>query len=237
MYSLCSLPLITNGLASAGYTNVARNTARDKHSFGLSDYFDTIKKNWKQALGAGIINVLVVVVLIFDFLTFWPMEGWFGLIGRGISMCIAFIFLIMNFYIWTLMITFNFSVKNLFKNSFKFAFINLKKNFLCLISLALVYGIFIGIAVLLSKYLIMVLVIELMIYFIFFPSFKYLLIQFCVFDSVKKYIIDPYYKEHPGEDIEKRRNLGLEIEEEQTPEITEGEDASEQEDGENIFTD
>ncbi len=237
VYNIISLPLITSGLAAAGITNVTRNIARDKHSFGLSDFFETIKKNWKQAIIFGIINTLVYITLLFDLYFFNSLSGNKAIIFLGIVFFLLLIYSFMNFFIWTLMITFNFSVKNLFKNSFKFAFINLKKNFLCLISLALVYGIFIGIAVLLSKYLIMVLVIELMIYFIFFPSFKYLLIQFCVFDSVKKYIIDPYYKEHPGEDIEKRRNLGLEIEEEQTPEITEGEDASEQEDGENIFTD
>ena len=49
VYSLISVPVITGGFASVGITHVARNTARDKHSFGLSDFFDTIKKNWKQA--------------------------------------------------------------------------------------------------------------------------------------------------------------------------------------------
>ena len=46
------------------------------------------------------------------------------------------------------------------------------------------------------------------------PAFRFLLIQFCTFPAVKKYIIDPYYKEHPGEDIQKRRDLGLDIPEE-----------------------
>ena len=35
------------------------------------------------------------------------------------------------------------------------------------------------------------------------------LIQFNVFPEVKKYIIDPYYEQHPDEDVEKRRELGL----------------------------
>ena len=42
-----------------------------------------------------------------------------------------------------------------------------------------------------------------------FPSFRSFLIQYNVFPEVKKYIIDPYYEEHPDEDIEKRRELGL----------------------------
>ena len=32
-------------------------------------------------------------------------------------------------------------------------------------------------------------------------------------EKIKKYIIDPYYAEHPGEDIEKRQALGIEVEE------------------------
>ena len=43
VYCFVSLPIITNGFAKVGITHVARNTARDKHSFGLSDFFDTIK--------------------------------------------------------------------------------------------------------------------------------------------------------------------------------------------------
>ena len=59
VYDLISVPVLTNGLASAGLTNVTRNIARDKHSFGLRDFFDTLKKKWKQALPAAIINTLV----------------------------------------------------------------------------------------------------------------------------------------------------------------------------------
>ena len=47
------------------------------------------------------------------------------------------------------------------------------------------------------------------------PCFVYLLTQFCVFPAIKQYIIDPYYRDHPDEDIEKRKSLGLEVDEEQ----------------------
>ena len=53
------------------------------------------------------------------------------------------------------------------------------------------------------------------------------LIHANVFPSIKKYIIDPYYAEHKGEDIEKRRALGLEI----------GEDEVFEEQEESLFTD
>ena len=44
------------------------------------------------------------------------------------------------------------------------------------------------------------------------PGFTFLMIQYFTFPAIKKFIIDPYYAEHPDEDLEKRRSLGIEIE-------------------------
>ena len=234
VYSLISVPVITGGFASVGITHVARNTARDKHSFGLSDFFDTIKKNWKQALAAGIINTIVYILLIFDIFFFYNNQenGMIYTIGLGIMMSITIIFLMMNFYLWTMMITFKFNLKQLYKNSFKFVIINIKKNLLCGFCLLLAYGLYIAIAVLFFKYIIFVLSIEILVYILTFPAFRFLLIQYFTFPCIKKVIIDPYYAEHPDEDIEKRRDLGIEVEEEK-PEVPEGEE----EEPENVFDD
>lgn len=234
VYSLISVPVITGGFASVGITHVARNTARDKHSFGLSDFIDTIKKNWKQALAAGIINTIVYILLIIDIFFFYNNQenGMIYTIGLGIMMSITIIFLMMNFYLWTMMITFKFNLKQLYKNSFKFVIINIKKNLLCGFCLLLAYGLYIAIAVLFFKYIIFVLSIEILVYILTFPAFRFLLIQYFTFPCIKKVIIDPYYAEHPDEDIEKRRDLGIEVEEEK-PEVPEGEE----EEPENVFDD
>ena len=50
VYSLLSLPAITGGMASAGLTNVTRNIARDKHSFGLSDFFEQKKSKYSKGV-------------------------------------------------------------------------------------------------------------------------------------------------------------------------------------------
>ena len=214
VYGLISLPIFTNGLAAVGITNVTRNIARDKHSFGTSDFLDTVKKNWKQALPAGIINTVIYIVLIFDIYFFYSgSEGILATIGLGISLCLTFIFTVMQYYIWTLIITFNFKLKQVYKNSFKFVFINMKMNLLCFFSIILVYAVNVALLFLLQSHYIAVITIELFLYVLLFPSFRYLLVQYCVFPSIKKYIIDPYYAEHPGEDIEKRQALGIEVEE------------------------
>ena len=219
VFGIMCIPGITSGLAAAGITNVTRNIARDKHSFGLSDYFETIKKNWKQALLAGIFNTFITIVLAVDVYTFSNTKGWFGIIGQGVSLCVTFIFLIMNFYIWTLMITFKFNLKQIYLNSFRFVFINMKMNLLCGGILLLVN---IGLAALVffSLRIPAVFILLLVLIFCSYPAFRFLLIQFCVFPAIKKYIIDPYYEEHPDEDIEQRKNLGIEIPEDETEEET-----------------
>ena len=234
VYNIIALPQVTSGLANVGITHVARNTARDKHSFGLSDFFDTIKKNWKQALIAGIINTLINIIILFDLYFFYTgTKGIMNILGLGISLSILVIFNMMNYFIWTLMITFKFNLKQIYKNSFNFAVINLKMNFLCFLALLLVYALFVGLIFLFQKHWIFVLTIELFVYLLTFPAFKFLLIQYCCFPAIKKYIIDPYYQEHPDEDIEKRRDLGIEVDEPKPTVINEdGEEESE-----NVFED
>lgn len=218
IYTLISLPVLTGGIAAVGITNVARNTARDKHSFGLSDFFDTIKKNWKQALPAGIINTVIYIVLIFDSYFFYNSEGFMSTLGLGISLSALMIFTMMNFYMWTLMITFKFSLKQIYINSLRFSIISLFKNFGCFFSIVAVYAVLLGITVVAFKCFsikgfLFTLTIVILIYLLFYPSFKFLLIQYFTFPAIKKHIIDPYYAEHPNEDIERRKSLGLDIDE------------------------
>ena len=221
VYCCLSLPLVTSGMAAAGLTNVTRNIARDKHSFGLSDFFDTIRKNWKQSLLVGIINTIITVFIGFAIYSYissyihFETQRMFYLAGFAVSAVVAAIFLMMQFYMYTLMITFSFSTKTLYINSFKFVFITLWKNVLCGILLLATYGVYAGIFVIsvytVPNHCLAVLFIEIIVAVLTLPAFQYLLIQFFTFGNIKKHIIDPYYAEHPDADIEKRRDLGLEI--------------------------
>ena len=238
MYFAVSIPVITNGLATVGITHVTRNTALDKHSFGLSDFFETIKKNWKQALIVGIINNFVTFLLVFDVYFFYTFvkEGLAQTVGLGMVFAIILIFSIMKYYIWTLLITFKFSIKQIYMNSFRFVFINFLKNLGVFLLITLIYAGLIALPFLLAsmgvnQIIFICLFLEFALLTMVLPGFKYLLIQYIVFPPIKKYIIEPYYLEHPEEDIEKRRDLGLEIPED------EDENSDEDGDEELVFND
>ena len=209
---LLSLPVLTTGLGQVGLAYVCRMAARDKHTFVTSDFFDAIKKNWKRALPLGIINCIILAVfavdmwLLYIFSTHGNMSPVMCSIVFVASMFFFTAFSFAKFYQYTLMITFDFKLKTIIKNSWLFATLGVKHNIIIGLALSAVYNAMFW--ALYINYRIALPIIILLLLFIF-PSFRMFLIQFNVFPEVKKYIIDPYYQDHPDEDIEKRRELGL----------------------------
>lgn len=220
-YSLISVFTlgIGNGLAKAGMTHVARSLSREKHSFLLEDFFETIKKNWKQSLALGVINILLTAVLALDVWYFWGYItrpdlkelALLEIIGLGLALALAIVATYIKYYVWTMTITFSLTIKQMIKNSFQFVFLNFFKNVLVSVLFGAIYfGLY---CLALMGPGLMVVAIILLIFVV--PGFKGLLVQSLAFPSIKKYMIDPYYAEHKGEDIEKRRALGLDIPEDE----------------------
>lgn len=215
IYWLTSVLVVTNGLAKAGLTHVSRSVVRQKHAFVFGDFKDAVKENFKQCLGLGILNVLITALLFFDLWFFWmnlSVEfSAFAVIGLGVALFLAVCVTFMKYYIWTMAITFKLTVKQLIKNSFHFVFINLGKNIIISVSLGIFY---LALFLLQSVNGLCWVLAALLLIFVL-PGFKASLIQANTFPAIKKYIIDPYYAEHKGEDIEKRRSLGLDISEDE----------------------
>ncbi len=234
VYCIISLPLITSGIANVGLTNIVRSIARDKHSFGLSDFFDSVKKNWKQGLICGIINTVVYSFLIFNLVYFFSIENQtVKSIGIGAMILIYIFFTIINFYIWTMMITFNYKLKDLYKNAFRFTFIALWRNLLCFILVNLTI---IAVFSILLVNMNWALTVVFFLIVCLLPTFLSLMVQFFVFPVLEKYIIIPYYKQNPDADIFLRESLGIVI----PPDEDEDENYSQeesQEDDDSIFTD
>lgn len=215
LYLLVSLPVVTIGLAQAGLTFVTRNYVREKHVFLPSDFFDTIKKNWKQALVVGLVDVFGGALILFDIYFLWSNvmaenSTFMHLLMFAGIMLIAILFCFMRYYIYLQLITFRMTLQQLFKNSFLLALVGLKRNLLISFVLALVYAI--PVLVLLAD-IYVALVVAFVGYVFLFPAFRSFLIQYITFPLVKKTIIDPYYEAHPDEDIDKRRDLNIEVKE------------------------
>ncbi len=216
LYALVSLPLVTQGLAQAGLTFVTRNYAREKHVFLPSDFFDTIKKNWKQALATGILELIIGACLIFDILYAWD---WLSageelqilpLLFFAVAFFLAVIFCYARYYLYMQIITFKLSFKQVWKNSLLLAIAGFKENLIISLALLAVYALVFVLLYNLFWYVLGPLVV---LYVLLFPAFRSFLIQFTIFPLIKRTIIDPYYKEHPEEDLDKRHDLNLDVEE------------------------
>jgi uncharacterized membrane protein YesL len=207
IYFVISALLLPVGLAQAGITNVTRNIARQRHSFGVSDFFDTIKANWKQALIAGIINMLVSLALCFGILFYYNSVGIVADIGLGfLLMCFA-VFAFMGYYIWFMIITFDLPLSKIYKNSFLLAFVNLKNNLLLGVAQLALYAPLILVAILIPHFVVLFLCMIVAVFIL--PGFINLLIQFTIFPAIQTHMLDPYYEAHPEEDISLRQSLSL----------------------------
>lgn len=193
LYFICCLPIITIGPATAGFTYVLRNYARDSHSFLWSDFFDAVRKNWKQSFIVSLIQFFMLICLIFGISQFDPSNTFF-MIYFVVAVFVNVFFTMMMFYVYPMLVTFKFNLKQLFKNAFIFANIGLKTNIITLFLSALLIVSYIILIGLFSPLIILLPLILL--------STIGLIINFNVYPYLEKYIIKPYYEEHP-EELEK----------------------------------
>jgi uncharacterized membrane protein YesL len=210
LYVLVSLPVLTVGLAEAGLTYICRAAARNQHTFAVSDFFETIKKNWKQALISGIFDTVIYAILAYDIFyaynAMMELGGFFNQCYFGLTILMMIIYRFSSYYRSTIIITFKMKITQIYKDSFIFALSALGPNMIIIVSLF---------ACLLIGFLLVWFLgylggaIALIAYILIYPAFSCYLKQYCIFPSVKKFMIDPYYEKHPDEDIVLRRRLGL----------------------------
>lgn len=231
LFLFVNIPVLTRGIADVGLCKITRNFAREKHAFVGHDFFKTIKKNWRQALGIGVINTLVTALLIFNatyyFLGLFPWV--YAAFGADVSearpMQLTFmdygviaatvlgyvIFTWMKYYIPFMVVTFKLTTKEIYKNAFSFAIVGLKQNLLISLVLIVLYAF--ATFVMFSVPTWPVILFVLLLWALLLPSFRSLLIQFVIFPLIKKLMIDPYYEKNPDADKQQRYDLNLEVEE------------------------
>ncbi|MBR7117253.1 MAG: hypothetical protein IKC87_06060 [Clostridia bacterium] len=196
-YGIGALTLVTFGLVNVGTAYILRNIAMGEPVFTWYDFWYAIKRNWKQALPFGIIDVLINAVLIFNIYNMMMTEqNFFESTMMWMNVVILILYFFMRPYIYVQMVTFNLSVFKMIKNSMIFALLGIKRNLLALL------GILVGV------------VVEVILVFgvggillplgvaaplaILFSSFAYMKV-FAAYYKIKEVMVDPYKAEHPEE--------------------------------------
>ncbi|MGI6265383.1 MAG: DUF624 domain-containing protein, partial [Acutalibacteraceae bacterium] len=187
LFVLTAVPVVTIGLADVGLTRITRSFSREKFAFIQEDFVESIRKNWKQGLIVGIINLLISVLLAWDIYYFYTGgDGIGNVLMLALTMLITLLFVFMRYYIPLLIITFKLSVRQIYKDAFLLALAGMKRNLLISLVLVILYAL----AGFLCWLNLMVgLTVMLLAYMTVFPAFRSFLIQFTIFPVVKKHII------------------------------------------------
>ena len=129
-YIISLLTLLTFGLSMVGSTYIVRNMVKGDPVFFMHDYKHAIKRNWKQGLIFGIIDLVVIFLIYYDIIFFAANAvSYVTYLMFYFMVAVAIIYFTMRYYIYVLMVTFKLSLYKLLKNSFIFSLIGFKRNF------------------------------------------------------------------------------------------------------------
>ena len=70
IFGLAALVLLTFGPVNVGTTYILRNIVRGEPVFVWSDFWYAIKRNWKQALIFGVIDLAMIAIFVYDVMVY-----------------------------------------------------------------------------------------------------------------------------------------------------------------------
>lgn len=196
-YAIAALTVFTFGIVNVGTAYIIRNLVKGEPVFVWSDFWYAVKKNWKQALPFGIIDVLISGLLIFNIYTTLFSGPKFVLNFMFWSnVVIAILYFFLRYYVYVQMVTFKLSIFKIFKNSMIFALLGIKRNVLALLGIVLL--VFLEILFLLGSGGVLVPFAVAAPLVILFSTFSFMKV-YAAYYKIKEVMIDPYVEAHPEE--------------------------------------
>ncbi len=193
VYSMLLL-FFTFGVSTIGLVYNMRNVCTGEHIDTWHDYFHAIKRNFKQGIVIGIMDAIIIVLLAYDLLVYNAIAGqqFTYLVFYYASIVFAGIYYIMRFYIYLQLVTCEMKIGKILKNAFLLTALGFKRNLLGLFAAIVFAFIYVYIFVLLPQFAVIM-------FFVFAIAFLTYIGVYCAYPVLKKYVIDPYYDEHPDE--------------------------------------
>ena len=186
-FALTLLAVFTFGIVNACIAYVMRNIVKGDSTTLISDIKYCIKRNWKQALLLGIIDIVMIAVIAYDVMFFFLSGS--GIVASflfGMMLIVAMLYVMMRNYMYILLVTFDLPIRKILKNSFIFALLGFKRNIVAFLGGALVWVL---------DYLIMTVMfpIGLVLPVIFLVSLTTFMGIYAAYPKIKEVMIDPYY--------------------------------------------
>lgn len=192
MYSGLLL-IFTLGISSIGMSYVMRNIVRSEYVSVWHDFFGAIKKNFKQGIVLSILDGVVILLLAYDIVAYSANSGDFVMnIFYFSIILISIIYFIMRYYMYIMVVTFDLKLKKIIKNSFLLSILGFRRNLSAVLGSVFLIVLSLYIYVLLPTT-------GILLPFIFTISLINFIGIYCVYPIIVKYMVEPYYDEHPDE--------------------------------------
>ena len=199
------LPISFLGPLTATITKLMRDFVRQEPGFFFEDFKKAFKENFKQSIIISVLQYIAMWIVIVAIRFYYSLQGQgiFYTIGLGVAIFVLFAIIFASYYVYMMIVTLDLKIYEIIKNSFIFTMLCFLKNVLLTIILGiwLVFNAFlVYLAVISGKSLVYGLVISVFIVLTF--GIVFYTVAFFTFPSIKKYILDPYYKDHPEKSSE-----------------------------------
>ena len=180
----------------SGVVLVCRNMARgDKSVSVFKSFVKAVRDNYSRFLLFGALATLITVFTYYSVSIYSKLlsTSWMFYVALIVCILIALELLFIFFYLPIMTVTFDLSLKNIFKNSFLMSFGEIKNNFFALISLAVVIAIGFTLTALSTIEIILIIVTILLVALII-PASCQFVVSFFVYDDMYGSIADPTSK-------------------------------------------
>ncbi len=178
------------GPATAGITYVMRNYSREEHAWVWTDFKDSIKDNFKQAIVVFLIDI-VMLMLFYVGLIYYSQPGSAMGVLRYIMYAIMLIYTMMHLYIYPLLVTFKLSLADIYRNAFLFAIGKLPSNIFILLVLFLIHAVIPAFVILIcGQHIVAALCVVYVAECVITQSFSSFLVNFNAYAKIKRYMLD-----------------------------------------------
>ncbi len=192
MYSALLL-IFTFGLSTIGSVYNFRSIIRCDPLSPWSEAFSSIRRNFRQGFPIAILDAVVVLFLGYDLMAYYVNAGNFMMqILFDIILFFSLVYFMMRSYIYLILITFDMKLSKVLKNAFLLTFLGWKRSLLCILTSAA--------TILISFFIYMLLpYFGILLPFVFTFGFLIYTGVYFAYPIIEKYMIEPYYREHPEE--------------------------------------
>ncbi|MDR0944434.1 MAG: DUF624 domain-containing protein [Ruminococcus sp.] len=198
-FLLC-LPIVTIGPAIAGMTRVIRSFTLEKSIFMMHEFWKGFKDNWKMSVPVGLVDIFVLVSVITGLYIYPRMANQAE--GNGtlfIALCVISVsfgltLLMMNFYIFPMIVAVDLKLLQIIKTSFFLTARALLTNLITLLIFAVI--IFLVVLGSLYNYLLLIIVPVILL------SLLCFIVVYRSYPVIQKFVINPFYEERGEENPE-----------------------------------